>query len=91
MKYRYRAYCSDCGESNGKLSSLAELAEWQDAHNAKHERGKCSKCGHWRDHHTTTDRSMREYLKTDQALCCVENMGMGDFCGCKGDGHEDSH
>lgn len=83
MKYRYRAVCTDCREE-APLSPLVDVVEWQAEHDAKHERGKCKACGHWNDSHTPTDEKLREYLHTDQALCCNAAMGMGDFCGCDG-------
>ena len=82
-RYRYRAYCRECNESSDLLAE--DTSEWEAAHDAKHDRGRCSKCAHWRDRHIATDAAMREYLRSDQTLVCYQGMGMGDFCGCAGD------
>jgi hypothetical protein len=82
-RYRYRAFCTECRESNDAL--LGDTRDWEAAHDAKHRRGKCRKCGHWNDHHIATDEPMRGYLRSDRALVCVKGVGMGVFCGCSGD------
>jgi hypothetical protein len=29
---------------------------------------------------------MREYLRSDQQIVCIHHTGMGNFCGCTGEG-----
>ena len=77
--------CQECGESSKSFYG-DDPETWRELHIARHARGRCTLCGHWRDEHKPTTEAVREWLKRpDQMLCCDKAMGMGNNCLCEGD------
>ena len=77
--------CDDCREEF-YIYGDHTMEKQQAEHIECHRRGRCLKCSHWRKGHARTTKSVRDYLRSDQEWVCNSPMGMGDFCGCPGDG-----
>lgn len=77
--------CDECNETF-YVHKDRGVDKIQTEHIETHRLGRCPECRHWNTTHHATDEAMREYLKTDQKVCCAYPLGMGDFCGCGHDG-----